>query len=158
MASLEKKEKIKLAMLFAALMVLVFVLMSNGNREKKKDAVISDKIPVKVTSAMTKKINNNKVKRTMAGEGKKELLGVGRQDPFVVPDEKYMEQSVIGPLARLKGITLDSKGKPLAIIGSEIVGIGDKVGDAEVLDITKDTVVVGLEGEEHILRLWEERV
>ena len=49
---------------------------------------------------------------------------------------------------RLEGIVWEKTGDSIAIINGEIVGKGQQVGVAKVLEIEKDAVIFDVEGEE----------
>jgi hypothetical protein len=75
-----------------------------------------------------------------------------KRDPFiplVTPDGRLLkleqEEGVTGLL--LEGIIYDKHGLSYAIINGEIVKIGDKVGDYQVLKIEKEKVIFIKEGE-----------
>lgn len=76
----------------------------------------------------------------------------GKRDPFiplVTPDGRLLkleqEEGVAGLL--LEGIIYDKNGTSCAIVNSEIVRIGDKVGEFQVLKIEEKKVIFIKEGQ-----------
>jgi len=76
----------------------------------------------------------------------------GKRDPFiplVTPDGRLLkleqEEGVAGLL--LEGIIYDKNGTSCAIVNSEIVRIGDKVGEFQVLKIEEKRVIFIKEGQ-----------
>ncbi len=76
-----------------------------------------------------------------------------RRDPFVpLADEAGAEQAVSGG-AKLEGIIYDPSGKSIAVLSGKTYMEGDSVGDAKVLEIFKDRVVLGVDNERKELKL-----
>ena len=76
----------------------------------------------------------------------------GKRDPFiplVTPDGRLLkleqEEGVVGLL--LEGIIYDKNGTSCAIVNSEIVRIGDKVGEFQVLKIEEKRVIFIKDGQ-----------
>jgi len=76
----------------------------------------------------------------------------GKRDPFiplVTPDGRLLkleqEEGVAGLL--LEGIIYDKNGTSCAIVNSEIVRLGDKVGEFQVLKIEEKKVIFIKEGQ-----------
>jgi hypothetical protein len=79
----------------------------------------------------------------------------GKRNPFiplVTPEgrllklDKQWDQSAPGGLA-IEGIIYDQHGRSFAIVNSGVVGIGDMVGDFQVLKIMKNKVIFIRDGE-----------
>ena len=73
------------------------------------------------------------------------------RDPFF---SSYSSVSLKGGNLSLKGISF-SQNKPAALINTEVVFVGDKIGKAKVIDIEKDKVLLEESGRKFILRLEE---
>lgn len=78
----------------------------------------------------------------------------GRKDPFSPPVISAVEKAGTEILAgvRLEGIIWDKK-KPMAIINDKVVGIGDSVSGAEIIDIKKNEVIFGVNGQKVTVKL-----
>jgi hypothetical protein len=86
----------------------------------------------------------------------------GKRDPFLslVSPEGYLVN--VEPFAEVseinvEGIIYDPKGSSFAIINSEIVKVGEKIGDFEVLDIKKNKVILLKDAEKFEIDLKEGR-
>jgi hypothetical protein len=80
-----------------------------------------------------------------------------RRDPFVPltgEDSELVSASSSG--VKLEGIIYDPDGRSMAILNGKAYQAGEAVGDAKVVRIQKDQVVVSTGGEEQILRIREE--
>ena len=66
----------------------------------------------------------------------------GKKDPFASPvirgNTEGGEEVLVGVL--LEGILLDEN-KPMAIINGKILGVGDKIGEITIVEITSNEVV-----------------
>jgi hypothetical protein len=78
---------------------------------------------------------------------------MGRRNPFiplVTPEGRLLkldkEERIRGELV-IEGIIYDKNGRSFAIINATVVGIGDYVGDYQVLKIEKDKVIFIKEGQ-----------
>jgi len=154
---LEKKDKIMFIMFIVAVIVLVSILFGNAGSSRKERRPDGEKTDQTDAFESVEKKKNSKAKKEITPEVKQLMAKAGRADPFVISDQGYAGSGVAGTEMRLKGITLDSEGNPLAVIGDEIVGVGDVIGEAKILDILKDSVLVDVGGKEYILVLWEKR-
>ena len=79
-----------------------------------------------------------------------------RRDPFVPLTGEDASMSVSSSGVRLEGIIYDPGDRSLAILNGKAYQSGDVVGDATVVKIQKDHVVISVGGEEKALRLREE--
>lgn len=76
----------------------------------------------------------------------------GKRNPFiplVTPDGRFLklEQEEGAETLLLEGIIYDKQGLSYAVINGEVVRIGDKVGDYQVLKIEERKVILIKEGE-----------
>ena len=76
----------------------------------------------------------------------------GKRDPFiplVTPDGRLLKLEHEGGVAglSLEGIIYDKNGTSCAIVNSEIIRIGDKVGEYQVLKIEEKKVIFIKEGQ-----------
>jgi len=84
----------------------------------------------------------------------------GKRDPFVSlagGEEKGIVATDVTGIEdiSLQGVATDSKGRFVSIINSEVFKKGDKIGDVVIKEIKKDSVVVSVQGKDHILKLYE---
>lgn len=79
-----------------------------------------------------------------------------RRDPFVpLPaDDSAATASSSG--IKLEGIIYDPNGQSMAVLNGQTYQVGDVAGDATVLKIQKDLVVISVGEEEQTLRIREE--
>lgn len=72
----------------------------------------------------------------------------GKKDPFSPPiistGEKTGAEVLTG--VKLEGIIWDEK-KPIAIINDKVVGIGDTISGAKIIEIKKDEVIFDINGQ-----------
>ncbi|MFH0984591.1 MAG: hypothetical protein V1882_03535 [Candidatus Omnitrophota bacterium] len=81
----------------------------------------------------------------------------GRRDPFVPLSGE--SNTIVTPSSsgvKLEGIIYDPGGRSMAILNGKTYQKGEVVGDATVVKILKDHVVITVEKEERTLRLREE--
>ncbi len=57
----------------------------------------------------------------------------------------------------LNGVLMDSE-NPLAVIGKEVVGVGDPVPGGTVVSIRRNEVVLSMRGKERVLKMKQDRV
>jgi len=126
-------DKRKIELIVTAILVGVFLLFLTNTvikfSSKKK------KITARATRRLSKKITDLKAKKQAKRQIIKEPLGWGR-DPFVLAegDTSKVASLVFG------GILWDSK-HPKVILNNEVYKEGDKIGDIEIVKITKDGIV-----------------
>lgn len=85
----------------------------------------------------------------------------GKRDPFiplVTPDGRLLKlkQQEEATELLLEGIIYDEHGLSYAIVNGEIIKIGDKVGDYQVLKVEKNKIIFLKEGEPVEVELKEE--
>ena len=128
-----KKEKIEIiatVVLAVIFLVFLFVTMKKGSKNKAPS-------PAKVIKG-GETIRKPSVRPQPQGDKKVvQDLGWGR-DPFVLVQTS---SSGMSTSLNLGGILWDKK-KPKAMINDNIYGVGDKIGEIEILDIKKDRVIV----------------
>ncbi len=72
-----------------------------------------------------------------------------RRDPFVaLPKDDGGSASVSPAGLKLEGIIYDPGSKSLAILNGKTYSIGETVGEAKIVSILKDQVVISVAGEE----------
>lgn len=79
-----------------------------------------------------------------------------RRDPFIplkAEDGAFVNSSSAG--IKLEGIIYDPGRRSMAVLSGKTYQEGESVGEAKVLSIQKDQVVISLAGEEKILRIRE---
>ena len=79
--------------------------------------------------------------------------GGHRRDPFVplnAEDASFINNAQSG--VRLEGIIYDPGRRSMAILNGKAYQVGDDVGEAKVVNIQKDHVVISADGEEK--KLW----
>ncbi|HNW39934.1 MAG TPA: hypothetical protein PKI44_05895 [Candidatus Omnitrophota bacterium] len=84
----------------------------------------------------------------------------GRRNPFiplVTPEGRLLkldkQQDVTQEGLTIEGIIYDKFGRSFAIVNANVVGIGDMVGDFQVLKILEDKVILIRNGEPQELEL-----
>ena len=81
----------------------------------------------------------------------------GRRDPFVpLSGENNTLVTPTSSGVRLEGVIYDPEGRSMAILNGKSYQKGEAVGDATVVKILKDRVVISVGNEEKTLRLREE--
>ena len=81
----------------------------------------------------------------------------GRRDPFVpLSGENNTLVTPTSSGVKLEGIIYDPEGRSMAILNGKTYQKGESVGDATVVKIFKDHVVILVREEEKTLRLREE--
>ena len=79
-----------------------------------------------------------------------------RRDPFVPLTGEDVSMSASSSGVKLEGIIYDPKEQSMAILNGKTYQVGEAVGDATVLKILKDHVVISVGGEEKTLRIRED--
>lgn len=80
-----------------------------------------------------------------------------RRDPFVpLTAEESVLVTASSSSVKLEGIIYDPNGRSMAILNGKAYLAGEAVGDATVVKIQKDHVVISVNGEEQTLRIREE--
>jgi hypothetical protein len=80
-----------------------------------------------------------------------------RRNPFVpLTGEENASASAISSGIKLEGIIYDPGQQSMAILNGKTYQTGEAVGDATVVKILKDHVVISVQGEEKILWIREE--
>ena len=80
-----------------------------------------------------------------------------RRDPFVPLDEgNDTSVATTSSGIKLEGIIYDPGGRSMAILSGKSYQKGETVGDATVVKISKDHVVITVDGEEKTLWIREE--
>lgn len=81
----------------------------------------------------------------------------GKKDPFSPPIigavEKTGEEVLKG--VKLEGIIWDEK-KPMAIINNKVVGVGDDISGAKIIEIKKNEVIFNFDSQTISVRLGKE--
>jgi type II secretory pathway component PulC len=77
-----------------------------------------------------------------------------RRDPFIpLPVEDSAAMSANSSGFKLEGIIYDPASRSVAILDGKAYQQGDDVGNAKIVKIFKDHVVISVEGEEKTLRM-----
>ena len=80
-----------------------------------------------------------------------------RRDPFVALPEGDSGSASVSPAGlKLEGIIYDPGSKSLAILNGKTYSVGETVGEAKIVSILKDQVVISVEGEEKKLFIRNE--
>lgn len=80
-----------------------------------------------------------------------------RRDPFIpLTEEDSTSVSVSSSGVKLEGIIYDPGARSMAILNGKTYQAGEAVGDATVVKILKDHVVILVDGEEKMLWIREE--
>jgi len=88
----------------------------------------------------------------------------GKRNPFiplVTPDGHYLkldveEEATDEPGLKLEGIIYDKFGLSYAVVDGQVVKIGDKVGEYQVLQIEERKVIFMRDGQQKIIELKKE--
>ncbi|MFH1836868.1 MAG: hypothetical protein ABH862_01960 [Candidatus Omnitrophota bacterium] len=157
------KDRVMIIMLVLAIVIFVLVLLGNVNNRKNRVTLVKEKavsgLVEKADPLPSKeKVKKAKIERKMlSSEMEKLTKDVGREDPFMPAPKRDYKQDKYGFALRLEGITIDSEGRPMAIINDEIVSVGNKVADGEVIRIDKDRVFIKMGEKERELILWSDQ-
>lgn len=76
-----------------------------------------------------------------------------RRDPFVPLQGEDVSTSSSSAGFKLEGIIYDPGERSMAILNGKAYQVGDTVGDATVVKILKDYVVISVEGDERTLEI-----
>lgn len=80
-----------------------------------------------------------------------------RRDPFVpLTGEENVSMPTGSSSAKLEGIIYDPGEQSMAILNGKTYRTGETVGDATILKILKDHVVISIKGEERALWIRDE--
>lgn len=79
-----------------------------------------------------------------------------RRDPFVPLTGDDVSGSASSSGVKLEGIIYDPGNQSMAILSGKTYQVGEVVGDAKVVKILKDHVVISIDGEEKLLRIRED--
>jgi type II secretory pathway component PulC len=79
-----------------------------------------------------------------------------RRDPFLPITGEDVSVSASSSGVRLEGIIYDPGAQSMAILNGKTYQVGEGIGDAKVLRILKDHVVIFVEGEEKTLWIRKE--
>ncbi len=144
MKNLHKKERIELTITCIGVIFLIFLVIRGAQRiQVKKNSM--NKTGKAVTSSMSEPVS---FKRAEVERSKIEK-GWGR-DPFFLATANA-GNTELGDLI-VNGIVWDEK-NPYAIINTDVVKVGDKLGNMTVIKITENSVILEENGERHILKL-----
>lgn len=144
MKNLDKKQKTELMITSIGILFLIFLVISNTQKARKKKAFMAKASDTVISSLSVpisfeeKEIEESAIKE-----------GWGR-DPFLFGASTATGFGIEGFI--LNGIVWD-KDNPYAIINNDVVKIGDKIGDIAVVEINKESVIVEEDGEQHTLEL-----
>lgn len=140
-----KKEKIELTITGIGVIFLIFLVITNVQeiQAKKKVMVKSEE---EVVSSLAAPISFE----TLKEEESKIKEGWGR-DPFVMGFSGTGEAGLEG--LNLNGIVWDEDA-PYAIINTDVVKVGDKIGGMLVVEITETSVVLEQDEKRHTLELF----
>ena len=157
------KDRIMIVMLVLAIIIFVLVLLGNANNRKNrvsldKEKAVSGFVEKTDPLLLKEKVKKAKIERKMPPSEMEELMkDVGRKDPFMPASKSDNKQYRYGFELRLEGITIDPEGRPMAIINDEIVSVGSKIADGEVVRIDKDRVFIRSGQKERELILWSDQ-
>ncbi|MDD5226185.1 MAG: hypothetical protein PHV97_03250 [Candidatus Omnitrophica bacterium] len=79
-----------------------------------------------------------------------------RRDPFVALTGEDVSMAVSSSGVKLEGIIYDPVAQSMAILNGKTYQAGEVVGDAKVVKILKDHVIISVDGEEKTLWIRKE--
>lgn len=139
------RKKIELiATIVLAIVFLVFLISTLKKVSKKPKAVpvVERKITLTKHQKLTTKGPPAK-SRAERVEAEEEITSlVWGRDPFVLLETGAMET---GAPISLGGIIWDKR-RPKAMINNEIYKVGDKIGNIEIVDIKRNSVLIKVDG------------
>ena len=142
---MDKQQKLKIALpILILVMVIVWGPMMSGKNGKKKDGSSGQS----ASNAATQGADSDLLSLARFSERKKARTAYTEwgRNPFVLSE---------GPKSSvLEGIMWDAQ-NPKAIINGYILGIGDKVGTGEIVDIQQTSVTVRTGAEEKVYSLGQ---
>jgi type II secretory pathway component PulC len=149
---MSNKEKTRLGLLVAAIIILAFILVANARRGRK--AITFKRIGEKGRAVVErlKTPAERKARKRKPAEIQAMLREVGREDPFLKPSERRATVRPARGALHLSGIVSDGR-RSLAIINDMLVGEGDMIEDKKIIKIKSRSVVVRESGREYTLRL-----
>lgn len=139
-----KKEKIELTITGIGVVFLIFMVITNVQKVQAKRRSMA-KAGETVISSLSAPISfeTAEIKESAI----KEDWG---RDPFFLGTVSRDDIELDGMV--LNGIVWD-EANPYAIVNSEVVKVGDKLGNMKIVEITKDSVVLEQDGNRHTLTL-----
>jgi hypothetical protein len=150
--NMSNKEKIRLGLLAAGIMILALILIANHRRGR--EAVTFKKARGKEMAAVEriKSPEEGKAKKKKPAEIQAMMREVGREDPFLPPSEKKAPVRPVRAELYLSGI-VSNGGRSLAIINDMLVGEGDMIEDKKIIKIGSKSVVIKEGDKEYTLKL-----
>ena len=139
------RKKIELiATIVLAIVFLVFLINTVKKVSKKPKAAPVVKRKIALTKHRKPTIKGSPAKsRVERAETKEEIAPlVWGRDPFVLLETDAVGTG--GPIS-LGGIIWDKK-RPKAMINNEIYKVGDKIGNIEIVDIKRNSVLIRTDG------------
>ena len=131
--SLAKKEKIELIITGIGVVFLIFLVISNTQRTQSKRISTNDKDKAMVYSLFAP------ISFETAETKETEIMEGWGRDPFFLAAPGTEDIGLEGLI--LNGIVWD-KDNPYAIVNSDIVKIGDKLGSMKVIEINENNIIV----------------
>lgn len=148
-------KQVKQLMIIAVLIpILGFILMGNFKKKSTKKNIPGAKKPAAEAAGKSPGVSAPIIpadKNKLSTQKERANLPWGR-DVFMAPTDKEYQRSDLN----LKGISFGADKMGFAFINNDIVKVGDKVGDYEVLVIEKDKVLVGKGAQSFYLTLPQE--
>ncbi len=139
------RKKIALILIIVLAIVFLVFLMSTLKKVSKKPKavpVVERKIALTKHREPTTKGSPAK-SRAERAETEEEIASlVWGRDPFVLVETGAVET---GAPISLGGIIWDKK-RPKAMINNEIYKVGDKIGNIEIVDIKRNSVLIKVDG------------
>ncbi len=142
--NLGKKEKFELIITGIGIMFLIFMVIGNVRKIQSKKKSM-DKTSKAITTSLSAPISFE----ALEVEESEIREGWGR-DPFFLARGSTGDIGLEGLI--LNGVVWD-KDDPYAIINSDIVKVGDKLGSIKIIEITETSVILEQDGVHHILNL-----
>ena len=145
------KEKIKLGLLAAAVLVLIAVTIGSCGRGRRV-AYKAVKRGELDAEKRAEEIKLRRARKKKPAEIQAMMREVGREDPFLPPSEKRVPVRPVRAELYLSGI-VSNGGRSLAIINDMLVGEGDMIEDKKIIKIKSKSVVIKEGEKEYILKL-----
>lgn len=125
------KQKIELIVTVTLAILFLMILLSTCSRVSKKPK------PVKITQEVTQRKISKDIRKPLERERRSTALTWGR-DPFVLVEMGSVDKDT----SLVLGGIIWHRNQPKAVINDEIYKIGDKIGDIQIVDIKKNSIVI----------------
>ena len=149
--NMSDKEKIRLGLLVAAIIIFALIMISNYRKGqgaayeavKKREMIIGKK---------REEAEAGKTAKKKPAQIQAMLREVGREDPFFPPSRIKTPTRPFREKLHLSGIVSNGE-RSLAIINDMLVGEGDMIEDKKIIKIKSKSVVIKEGDKEYTLKL-----